>query len=546
MNYNSSIRLLMVLPFVAYGLLIPNTYAQDSEREIPKNWHLLDPETDQVQGLSVERAYQTILKEKPARTVLVAIIDSGIDINHEDLKSVIWTNPGEVAGNGLDDDGNGYIDDIHGWNFIGSKAGNVNQDTYEVTRELVRLSPKFENADPSGISRKEKKQFDYYLSVRSKYEQKLEEEGQQYKFYKSFYKTLKFGLDTLRHIIGPGPYTMERLDSLKSDQAPVLFAKSAVMSFMRNAPGYDPFRGLEELRETYEYYRIQVEFGLNKNFNPRPLVGDNYSDKRQRNYGSADVIGPDPEHGTHVAGIIAADRTNETGIKGIADHVKLMVVRAVPDGDERDKDVANAIYYAVNNGAQIINMSFGKGLSPDKAIVDEAIRYAEQRKVLIIHAAGNDAENIDRVENFPSRKPLSGKPSSLWLEIGASDADFEKGFVASFSNIGKKSVDFFSPGVNIYSTVTGNRYKENSGTSMAAPATTGVAAMLMSYFPEYSVTDIKNILIQSTRKFDGLKVKSPETGSDVTLDELCITGGMINALEAVKLAAKLKPSGSIR
>ena len=546
MNFNLNRRFLLVLALVAVGAEFQISYAQDAERIIPKDWHLLDPETDQVQGLSVERTYQSMLKGKPARSVLVAIIDSGIDINHEDLKSVIWTNPGEVAGNGLDDDANGYVDDIHGWSFIGSKSGNVNEDTYEITRELVRLSPQFENADPARISRKDKKQFDYYLSVRSKYEQKLEEEGQQYKFYKRFYTTLKYGLDTLRHLIGPGPYTMERLDSLKSDQAAILFAKSAVMSFMRNAPGYDPIQGLEELRETYEYYRMLVEFGLNKNFNPRPVVGDNYSDKRERNYGSSDVIGPDPDHGTHVAGIIGADRSNDIGVKGIADNVKLMVIRAVPNGDERDKDVANAIYYAVNNGAQIINMSFGKGLSPDKAIVDEAVRYAEQRKVLIIHAAGNDAENIDRVENFPSRKPLSGKPSALWLEIGASDAGFEKGFVASFSNVGKKSVDLFSPGVNIYSTVPGNRYEDNSGTSMAAPAATGVAAMLMSYFPEFSAAEIKNILMQSTRKFDGLKVKSPETGEDVTLDELCITGGMINALEAVKLASRLKPEGKTR
>jgi hypothetical protein len=546
MNLNIRLRFLPAVLSVVFCFQIQGLFAQDAERNIPKDWHLLDPETDQVQGLSVERTYQTLLKDKPARSVLVAIIDSGIDINHEDLKSVIWTNPGEVAGNGLDDDANGYIDDIHGWSFIGGKSGNVNEDTYELTRELVRLNPMFENADPSRLPKKDRKQYQYFLTVKSKYEQKLAEEDQQYKFYKRFYTTLKFGLDTLQHLLGSGALTMDRLDSLKTDQAPLLFAKSAVMSFMRNAPGYDPHQGLEELRESYEYYRMLVEFGLNKNFNPRPLVGDNYADKKQRNYGSSDVIGPDPDHGTHVAGIIGADRSNDIGIKGIADNVKLMVIRAVPNGDERDKDVANAIYYAVNNGAQIINMSFGKGLSPDKAIVDEAIRYAEQRKVLIIHAAGNDAENIDRVENFPSRKPLSGKPSALWLEIGASDAGFEKGFVASFSNVGKKSVDLFSPGVNIYSTVPGNRYKENSGTSMAAPAATGVAAMLMSYFPEYSAAEIKNILIQSTRKFDGLKVKSPETGEEVGLDELCITGGMINALEAVKLASKLKPIGKSR
>ena len=523
-----------------YVSLIPVTVLGQAENDIPKNWHLLDPAADQVQGLSVERTYQTILKGKTSRTVIVAVIDSGIDFEHEDLKPVMWVNKGEIAGNGKDDDGNGYADDIHGWSFIGGKAGNVNEDTYELTRELVRLSKKIESPGYKPVSKKDREELEYFNRIKSAYEEKLAEDDRQYKLYSRLYQNLKFGLDTLKFVLGEGPYNSEQIESVKSENPAILFAKSVLLNLMKNAPGTDPQNLLAEIRDAYEYFARIVQYGLNKDFDPRPVVGDNYSDKKERFYGNADVKGPDAEHGTHVAGIIGADRTNGIGVMGIADNVRIMAIRAVPNGDERDKDVANAIYYAVNNGAQIINMSFGKDYSPDKNLVDEAVRYAEKKGVLLIHAAGNDGQNTDVESNFPSSKFASGKSSGLWLEIGASSAGKNQSdLVADFSNYGKKTVTFFSPGVDIYSTIPGNGYKNNSGTSMASPAASGVAAMLMSYFPDLPAQTIRDILIKSTRKFDGLKVTSPGGDGEFALTDLCNTGGVVNAYEAVSLAMKL-------
>jgi subtilisin family serine protease len=251
------------------------------------------------------------------------------------------------------------------------------------------------------------------------------------------------------------------------------------------------------------------------------------------------VKGHDASHGTHVSGIIAADRGNALGIQGIADNVKIMAIRAVPDGDERDKDVANAIRYAVDNGAQIINMSFGKSYSPQKFVVDEAIEYAQSKGVLLVHAAGNSNKNIDEKDNFPTSKLSNGKSAENWLEIGASGAGDGVDLVGSFSNYGKETVDVFAPGVNIYSTTPDNSYESFNGTSMASPATAGVAALLMSYYPQLDAGQVRDIIKQSSRKFDGLKVKKPGTEELVEFTELSKTGGLLNAFESVKMAESL-------
>jgi cell wall-associated protease len=280
---------------------------------------------------------------------------------------------------------------------------------------------------------------------------------------------------------------------------------------------------------------VIVEYGYNPTFDARPIVGDNYADKRERYYGNNNVKGPDPEHGTHVAGIVAADRANGVGIAGIADNVRIMPIRAIPNGDERDKDVANAIRYAVDNGARIINMSFGKSLSPDKVIVDEAVAYAEQKGVLLIHGAGNEKQDNDKSGNYPSRYYANGKEARNWLEVGATASGSGKDFVANFSNYGKKTVDVFAPGVDLYSTIPGDRYKEQSGTSFAAPVVTGIAALLWSYFPDLTAAQVVDIISSSTRKFDRLKVNRPG-GGEVEFPELSRTGGLVNAYMAVSLA----------
>jgi cell wall-associated protease len=513
---------------------------QQDTTETPKDWFLRDPETDHLQGVSAEKTYATLLQGKPSRTVLVAVIDSGIDIDHEDLKDLIWTNKNEIAGNGIDDDKNGYVDDIHGWNFIGGKNGNVNEDTYELTREYIRLKAKFENADDKKIKKKQKTDYESWKKIKKQFEDRSKQARQGYENYKTLYESAVFGNDTLKKVLGVEKLNPSLLEGINSENPRIKIAAGSIaFLFQILGPDADIDEGIKEIQEGVHYFEVQVKYGYNTEFDSRKIVGDHYSNLLEKGYGNNDVKGPDPLHGTHVAGIIGANRKNDIGIKGIADNVAIMPVRAVPNGDERDKDIANAIIYATDNGAKIINMSFGKSYSPEKEVVDKAVKYAESKGVLLIHAAGNDGDNNDTDNNFPSRyfKDDKGKEAKNWMEIGASAAGTNE-LAASFSNYGKKSVDLFAPGVEIYSTTPGNTYKNESGTSMASPTTSGVAALLMSYFPELTNIEVKEILKQSTRKFDNLEVKKPGTKGkeNIKFSELSSTGGIVNAYEAVKLA----------
>ena len=301
----------------------------------------------------------------------------------------------------------------------------------------------------------------------------------------------------------------------------------------------------EGLSGAIDYFTTQAEYHYNKEFDPRPIVGDDYDDPYQRDYGNNDFEGPDALHGTHVAGIIAAERNNEVGMNGVADMARIMTVRAVPDGDERDKDVAAAIVYAVDNGASIINMSFGKGYSWNKEIVDEAVKYAAKNDVLFVHAAGNSNQNNDITNNFPNdtyeKSGWFSKSSAdnHWIEVGALGPALNENLPASFSNYGKEEVDLFAPGVAIYSTLPDNEYQNLQGTSMAAPVVAGVAALIRSYFPDLTAKQVKEILMESVTPID-LDVKKPGTEEIVPFSSLSVSGGALNAHQAVKLAMETK------
>jgi cell wall-associated protease len=531
-------QLLSVIFFVVTAL---SAFSQTStNRAIPNDWFLRDPEQDSLQGVSAERAYQTLLKDQPSRTVIVAVIDSGVDIDHEDLKSVIWKNEDEIADNGIDDDKNGYIDDVFGWNFIGGKNGNVDADTYELTREYIRLKKKYENVDGNKVGKKQKAEYENYQKIKDKYEKLKAKNEQQYKLYSNIYNNISQSIDTLKSLLQVDTIRAEDLKNFETNDPSLLFAKGFLLNMFKNIGDDGKLEEyVAELKEAVDYYEVIVKYGYNESFDSRQIVGDDINNLNEKGYGNNDVKGPDPEHGTHVSGIIAADRKNDLGIKGIADNVKIMVVRAVPNGDERDKDIANAIFYAVDNGAQIINMSFGKSFSPQKEVVDKAVRYAEQKGVLLIHAAGNDGEDIDVEKNYPTRTYADGKEAKNWIEVGASASGGDEDFVGSFSNYGKKGVSLFAPGVDIYSTVPESKYKNQSGTSMASPSTAGVAALLMSYFPELSAEQVKDILMKSSRKFDNLTVQKPG-GGRTNFNQLSASGGLVNAYEAVKMAQGIK------
>lgn len=503
------------------------------------NWQNLDFAEDGVHGLSTEKAYRTLLKDKKGEKVIVAVIDGGIQADHEDLKDVMWVNEKEIAGNGIDDDNNGYIDDVNGWNFIGNAEGeNVHFDNLEVVRLIRELQPKYISVLPSTpLNEEEKRAFDEYQKMTTDYMAKLK----QARMGELNYGMLKEVIDSMVVSIGEPNPTAAQFKAYKAKNR----NESRALRIIDSETDDKTFgKFYEELEEAFEYYSNQLKYHLNMDYDSRHIVGDNYEDSQERIYGNADIEGPDGEHGTHVAGIIGAARDNEIGIKGVADQVLIMGVRAVPDGDERDKDVANAIRYAVDNGAKVINMSFGKAYVKDKQVVDEAVRYAMEKDVLLVHAAGNDSKNNDNFASYPNPRYVDslgfnqGK-GEAWIEVGATSWD-EGNLIASFSNYGKQTVDLFAPGVDIYSTIPTSEYKEASGTSMASPVVAGLAALIRSYYPEFTALEVKDIILNSAVKVDSkVKIREDNTNKRVYLSDISITGGIANAYHAIELAEEL-------
>ncbi|TAE86875.1 MAG: peptidase S8 [Bacteroidetes bacterium] len=503
-----------------------------AQKQAPQNWFHLDPKQDKYNGVSSDRTYNELLKGKQGKTVIVAVIDGGTEVNHEDLKQVIWVNQKEIPGNGIDDDYNGYTDDINGWNFIGGAEKNVAEDNLEVTRLYKELSTKFKNGDTVGLEGKEKESYELYKKVKAEYLKNFN----QYTMLKGVYSSLSKGLKGLGAKIGKDEVTAEDLKAYQTTDAS---ENMAIQAILRAVKGKKNAKiKISEVAKQIDGGKEQiskfVDFHYNTELDARSVVGDNYENVNERYYGNNRVSSPNGEHGTHVAGIIAAIRNNNIGMNGVADQVKIMVLRVVPDGDERDKDVANAIKYAVDNGASVINMSFGKSFSPNKGIVDEAVRYALSKDVLLVHGAGNDSKDIDVENNFPNKK-MDSYTGENWLEVGASSWQKKKQIPAVFSNFGASNVDVFAPGVDIYSCIPESNYASYDGTSMASPVTAGVAAVIRSYFPHLKAGQVKEIIKKSAIPVKR-KVYVPGTKKKVKMKQLCDAGGIVNLYEAVKLA----------
>ena len=493
-------------------------------------------------GLNTNKAYQKVLDDKQSSPVIVAIIDSGVDVDHEDLQKNIWVNKGEIPGNNIDDDNNGYVDDINGWNFLGNfKGENINDVRLEVTRIYAQLKLKYDSIDIKEINPIDKPAYELYLEVKSKVETKIKNGKKQTEgflkiidIYGAYDKSLKEFFD--------GEYTIKDLKKIKK-KSPLYESAAAMKNIYNGGMSYS------SLESMVEYSKSQLDYNYNPNIDPRAdVIGDNPYDIQDNNYGNNDVEGPDAGHGTHCAGIVGAVRDNGMGNNGVVDNVKLMSVRAVPNGDEWDKDIALAIRYAVDNGAHVINMSFGKGYSPNKEFVIDAIKYAEKNGVLLVHAAGNASLNNDTSAHFPTPKyPSMNDRFSNWIEVGAStrfkkakvkkDYLIRDGLAAEFSNYGKQYVDVFAPGHDIYSTVPSSNYDIYSGTSMAAPMVAGVAALLKSYYPSLSMFDIKDIILESVKDFkDHITLLPGSAVKEVAFGDLSVTGGIVNVYNAVLLA----------
>ncbi len=461
-----------------------------------KNWQLSGPDRDKIYGASVNDAYE-LLKDRTAKEVVVAVIDIGTDINHEDLKDVLWTNKGEIPDNGVDDDKNGYIDDVHGWNFLGGKNGDLMYEATEATRMYQREKRRYMEVDTNVLSSDEREEYGRFLSRQRNYNQEQRERVSEAKL-------------------------MARLSRMNEK----LHWKLLFLMFMGKGAGRQLEEGAVMATNSAKYNAVNADSMR------RAVVGDDPDNIYERFYGNNHVIGPEASHGTHTAGIIAANRNNNKGIMGVAANVRIMALRAVPWGDERDKDIANAIRYAVDNGASVINMSFGKYKSPNKGVVDSAVKYALSKDVLLIHSAGNEGNNTDTVDCFPNRKFLTGGEAENWIEVGANGKKGGSKLVAGFSNYGHKTVDLFAPGVNIKSTMPGNKYANESGTSMAGPVVAGVAAIIRGYFPELKAGEVKAVLLQTVSHYEGMVRKTGD--KELKLEDMCISGGIVNAAQAVK------------
>lgn len=492
-----------------------------SEPELQR-WSHLDLAKDSIPGMSVDKAYAELLKGKKNVKVIVAVVDSGVDIDHEDLKDIIWTNKKEIAGNGIDDDKNGFIDDIHGWNFLG--------DALHESLEMTRIVKKADDGSAT------------YKSALAAYNLKYDKamkDKQQVDFLLSVDKSIQ---ENLKKEV----YSVEDLNGIDTTD-PELGRNKMIMTQIMTDAG-PTFR--TELNEYGKYVYNQLNYNLNKEYDGRKVVGDNPEDIKNTKYGNNIVYGPDKEeadHGTHVAGIIAQVRGNNLGGDGIANNVAIMAVRAVPDGDEYDKDIALAIRYAVDNGAKVINGSFGKSYSPHKQWVYDAIKYAEKKDVLFVHAAGNDGENIDLDQNanFPNDSDDNKiEFASNVVTIGALNNQYGEGVIADFSNYGTFNVDVFAPGNQIYATIPNNKYKYLQGTSMASPNAAGVAALIRSYYPKLSAKQVKQILMESgtplpAKVILGENPNPAQEPSAVASSQSSKSARMVNAYNALLMAEKM-------
>ncbi|WP_299619443.1 S8 family peptidase [uncultured Tenacibaculum sp.] len=492
-----------------------------------KNWQHLDLATDTIPGMSVNKAYD-FLKGKKGVEVVVGVVDSGTDLKHEDLKDVAWVNTKEVAGNGIDDDKNGYVDDINGWNFLG--------DSYAEHLEYERILMNPSVADAETLA-----------EVRAFQEEKITEAKNNQFRYNGILAQIKFANEALKKHLNKDEFTLKEVEAIKTDDNEL---KEAV-AMGKQTYGF----GFSSLNEAEKYLEGELKKakktidGDNLKKDYRTVVGDNaydINDKPGYGNGNTGHSDKDESHGSHVSGIIAATRNNGKGMNGVATNVKVLAVRSVSNGDEYDKDVALGIRYAVDNGAKVINTSFGKAFSPNKEWVYDAIKYAAQKDVLIVNAAGNDGKNIDVEKTFPNDAPdLVNEISDNFLTVGAMSANYNADLPASFSNYGKLNVDVFAPGVSIYSTFPDNRYQAISGTSMASPSTAGVAALIRSYYPELSASQVKRIIMNSGTKIN-MKVNKPGTGRRygtnaelVPFEDLSVSGRIVNAYNALKMADQI-------
>ena len=542
-----SIQSITKTPTFNGAINIPAKKGVLSDEEM-KNWSHADILKDSIAGMSLKNAYK-FLEGKKGVQVIVAIADSGVDIEHEDLKDVLWINVDEISKNYKDDDNNGYIDDVYGWNFLGNKEGKiVNTDQLEITRIVKKGRERFGDKKVSEIAENHKEAYQQYLKVEREFLVTISEKKYEIKEMNQTLENLKQvqeNFDAVKQFSQKDTLTLAVLERLETPSLSLLMQVKNVINILKQGMSEPDLKEYIQQVITYKDDIEKAIKGYNLELNFRQSLGDDLYNINDKFYGNNKVIGSKDleKHGTHVAGIVAASRNNNLGAIGVANNVKIMTVRAVPEGDEHDKDVALGIRYAVDNGAKIINTSFGKRFSPNKEWVFDALKYAASKDVLIVNAAGNDGENMDVRKSYPTdTKDLTTEFTDNVITVGANSLHFNEDLPAIFSNYGKINVDIFAPGVDVYATIPKDRYEYLSGTSMAAPSTSGVAALIRSYYPSLSAKKVKYILMNSGVKvtFDvikpGSKTAENQKGELISFSELSVSGSIVNAYNALVLA----------
>ena len=518
-------------------------FAQDKmQNNDLKTWYHKDFSTTNVYGVNTNNAYKFLESKglKP-RTVVVGVLDSGVEVDHPGLINNMWKNPNEIPNNGIDDDKNGYVDDIYGWNFIGGKTADVDADNLEVTRMVKKYQLIFEGTDSAKNRANQVKMPEEY-AMYQKSKKLFDEKGSEAKQYYQYFSGFNNAIPSIIKTLNGKTLTKANLAAIKPASQEDSRNLQILNSLVQDAEnvGKTPKEVEELLKKEVEgalkHYESQATKHYNLDFDPRKeIVGDNYDNYNEKHYGNNHYEGPDASHGTHVSGIIAGLPHGNEAQYGVAHKVaKIMTVRAVPDGDERDKDVANAIRYAVDNGAKILNMSFGKAVSPGKKHVWEAMKYAEKKGVLLVKAAGNENQNIGENEYFPTNfmKQSDEKPFvSNMIVVGASTNNSQN-LRARFSNYNGKMVDVFAPGQEIYSTVPDAKYEYLQGTSMASPVVAGAAAVLWAYMPSLTPQQIKEALVKTVNK----STVNANVDSSANFDQISVAGGVIDLYKAAQYA----------
>jgi subtilisin family serine protease len=536
-------RILFAILIICNHLIVFGQVTSPSQ-----NWHWKDYNEQKVHGISLYQAYQKLagLSKKPS-PIIVAVMDGGVDTSNLEIKPLLWANPKEIAGNGIDDDRNGYIDDVHGWNFIGGKDGrNINKAADEKSRVYHRFKKIYEGKeiDEDTLTATQKKEYENWKQAALEIEFSEEDAANLRYISMATNAIQKIGNTILKEMVDTN-FTVAQLQSFQPMGRNTLDAKMAYLRTVKMLGFEAETPYAEMIKDLKDYVEGKEKSANAKLLPPAPIradiIKDNYENLNDRFYGNNDITGPNARHGTHVAGLVASIPDEQWKVKSLYPNIQIMGIRVVPDGDEYDKDIALGIKYAVDNGAKVINMSFGKSFSPEQQWVDNAIRYAASKDVLIVHAAGNEYYDLETKLVYPTpySSYLKDTAKNIITVAASSDEFINNSLLTDFSNYGPSIVDVLAPGIKIYSTLPGKtNHGYLQGTSMAAPIVSHIAAMIRSYYPNLTAVEVKKIIMQSVWKPTNTSTtfEVPQKDASKKLSEIASTGGIVNAANAIQIA----------